>query len=171
MFVLKNIKKAGRKSILFLTVLWMLVIFVFSAQPADESTETSLFIGQIVESVCVPGYVDLSEEERLIMAENIDFFVRKTAHAAEYAVLGMLLSLSAGEISELPFFERQRAAYIFGTLYAATDEFHQLFVPGRAGMIRDVVLDSAGVMAGVLSVYVFKKITEKNFCRKRLSVA
>ena len=33
--------------------------------------------------------------------------------------------------------------------YAATDEFHQLFVPGRSGQLSDVILDSAGALAGV----------------------
>ncbi|ETP71170.1 putative integral membrane protein [Lachnospiraceae bacterium JC7] len=166
-----RIKTNGRKSILILTILWMIVIFVFSAQPADQSTETSLFIGQMVETVCVPGFVNLTSEEKRAMAENIDFLVRKTAHATEYAILGVLLCLSAEELLECSFTKRQRMAFLFGVCYAATDEFHQLFVPGRAGMLRDVILDSAGVLAGVMCVYVFKKITEKRLCRRRLSVA
>ncbi|MBP3240594.1 MAG: VanZ family protein [Oribacterium sp.] len=166
-----TIKTNGRKSVLILTLLWMLVIFLFSSQPADKSTETSLFIGQMVESICVPGYVDLSDGEKRIMAENIDFFVRKAAHATEYAVLGMLLSLSVGEFAECSFRERQRAAFIFGAFYAVTDELHQIFVPGRAGLLRDVLIDSAGVLAGLLAIYVFKKITEMKICRKRLFLA
>ncbi|MDY6314114.1 MAG: VanZ family protein, partial [Clostridia bacterium] len=35
-------------------------------------------------------------------------------------------------------------------LYAASDEFHQLFVPGRSGEFRDVCLDSAGALTGIL---------------------
>ena len=34
-------------------------------------------------------------------------------------------------------------------LYAATDEVHQLFVPGRSGQVSDVLLDSAGAIAGL----------------------
>ena len=41
-------------------------------------------------------------------------------------------------------------AWVVGTLYAASDEIHQLFVPGRSGQLRDVLLDSAGVAAGIL---------------------
>ena len=52
--------------------------------------------------------------------------VRKCAHAGEYAVLGALLCLLALE---------QRLsvgiALAAGALYAAGDEFHQRFVPGR----------------------------------------
>ena len=152
-----TIKTNGRKTVLILTVLWMLVIFMFSSQPADESTETSLFIGQMVESICVPGYVDLSEDERRIMAGNIDFFVRKTAHALEYALLGLLLSLSVGEFVECTFMERQKAAFVFGTFYAVTDEFHQLFVNGRSGEIRDVCIDAAGVALGAVIHAVISK--------------
>jgi len=35
-------------------------------------------------------------------------------------------------------------------VYAATDEFHQLFVPGRSGQVKDVLLDSCGAAVGVL---------------------
>lgn len=36
------------------------------------------------------------------------------------------------------------------TLYAATDEFHQLFVPGRAGLFTDVLIDATGAAIGLL---------------------
>ena len=50
---------------------------------------------------------------------------------------------------------RRRRTEIFipwltATVYAATDEFHQLFIPGRSGQVSDVLLDSAGALAGVL---------------------
>ena len=41
-------------------------------------------------------------------------------------------------------------AWALATLYAATDEFHQVFVPGRSGKVADVLLDSAGALLGVL---------------------
>ena len=164
-------KKIGKRVVFALTVMWMLVIFVFSSQPADESTETSLFLGEIIESVCVPGFSDLSPEEKRLMAENIDFFVRKTAHATEYAVLGILLGLSMGDFTEEAYYKRQYRPYLVGTLYAGTDEIHQLFVPGRAGLFTDVMIDSAGVLAGLLLLCVLKKITERQICQGRLFVA
>ena len=42
------------------------------------------------------------------------------------------------------------SAWLTASAYAATDEFHQLFVPGRSGQISDVILDSAGAALGVL---------------------
>lgn len=154
-----------------MTIIWMLVIFIFSSQPADESTRTSLFVGQMIETVCVPGFVDFSPEEKRLMAENIDFFVRKTAHGTEYAILGILISLSIAELREMNFYKRQCWAYAAGTLYAVSDEIHQLFVPGRAGLFTDVMIDSAGILAGLMILYVLKKITDWKSGRRRLLLA
>lgn len=64
---------------------------------------------------------------------------------------------SAGDNSQpkgLRSFSRMRSyivlAWALATFYAATDEVHQIFVPGRAGMVTDVLLDSAGALTGVL---------------------
>jgi VanZ family protein len=70
-----------------------------------------------------------------------DFVLRKLAHALEFAVLGLLLARALG---------RAGVAFALGALYAVSDEIHQSFVPGRAASLRDVLLDSAGVAAGVL---------------------
>ena len=63
----------------------MVIIFAFSAQPSDESTQTSLAVGTMICRIIVPGYESLPLEEQRQMADNIEFPVRKTAHATEYA--------------------------------------------------------------------------------------
>ena len=45
-----------------------------------------------------------------------------------------------------------RRAVFIGFLYASTDEFHQTFVPGRSGEIRDILIDTFGVLLGALIV-------------------
>ena len=70
-----------------------------------------------------------------------DLVLRKLAHVAEYAVLGALLVRATG---------RGGLAFALGTLYAASDEFHQAFVPGRMGSPLDVIIDVLGVACGVL---------------------
>ena len=132
---------------LILSILWMLLIFSFSAQPATESTKTSLRVGMTVGSVLVPDFSSMSEIDRTKYAESIEFPVRKTAHAAEYAILGILLTAT------LSSFEKRHYGlwgWLLGTGYAATDEIHQLFVPGRSGQVTDVMLDSAGCLLGCL---------------------
>ena len=70
-----------------------------------------------------------------------DLVLRKLAHFCEYAILGALL---------LRAFGRAELAVAAGVAYAATDELHQHFVPGRHAALRDVAIDAAGVLAGVV---------------------
>ena len=69
-----------------------------------------------------------------------DLVLRKLAHAAEFAVLGLLLVRAL---------RRPLLAFWLGTVYAVTDELHQSFVPGRVGSPLDVAIDAAGVAVGV----------------------
>lgn len=127
----------------------MAVIFSFSARPAEQSTGDSRWAGHMIGQLFVPGFGDWSDKEQEAFAEKVDYPVRKTAHAMEYAVLGLL---TAGAYIRRGTSIRKGILVPWGiaTLYAASDEFHQLFVPGRSGQVSDVVLDSAGVLAGVL---------------------
>jgi VanZ family protein len=70
-----------------------------------------------------------------------DLVLRKLAHAAEYAVLGVLLLRAVG---------RPSAAFGLATLYAATDEIHQAFVPGRQASPLDLAIDAAGAAVGIV---------------------
>jgi VanZ family protein len=81
-----------------------------------------------------------------------DLVLRKAAHVAEYVVLGALL---ARAITTAPPFPRVNAvvwAWAIGTAYAASDELHQHFVPGRQASGFDIALDAAGVAVGVLVI-------------------
>lgn len=42
-------------------------------------------------------------------------------------------------------------------LYAASDEIHQIFVPGRAAQVKDVFIDSAGASVGILMYWVISR--------------
>jgi len=70
-----------------------------------------------------------------------DTILRKGAHLTEYAVLGGLLYRALG---------REPLALAVGIAYAATDELHQYFVPGRHASPVDVAIDAVGVAAGML---------------------
>jgi hypothetical protein len=71
-----------------------------------------------------------------------DLLLRKLAHVGEYAVLGALL---------LRALDRPLPAVVLGVAYAASDELHQHFVPGRRGSPVDVLIDTVGVAIGVLA--------------------
>lgn len=70
-----------------------------------------------------------------------DVVLRKLAHVAEYGVLGALLQRALG---------REPLALLLGSAYAVTDEIHQTFVAGRQGSPLDWLVDTLGVVAGVL---------------------
>ena len=56
------------------------------------------------------------------------------------------------------------------SFYAATDEFHQLFVAGRSGQIKDVLIDTIGACIGLLVLYFMFKIWQKKEMRKNVNV-
>lgn len=74
--------------------------------------------------------------------------VRKCAHLTEYAVLALLVwrALRNSRRPEMPpsDWSQFRLALLLTALYAASDEFHQLFVPSREASVWDVLLDSTG---------------------------
>lgn len=148
-----------RKVYLILTVVWMAVIFSFSAKPGDESEIQSLRAGKIVCSIFVPGYENMSEQEQIFMAESIDYPVRKAAHATEYAILaGLMLGIV---VTSLINWKHLLVAVLVAVVYASTDEFHQLFVPGRSGRFIDVFIDGIGALIGVLIVFLVYKLVCK----------
>lgn len=117
----------------------------------------SLSAGTVVGELLVPDFEDWTKEEQDAFAEKIDHPVRKTAHATEYAILGIL---SAGTFGTFGMTGKRRAAAAWGVaaIYAATDEFHQLFVAGRSCQISDVMLDSAGAAAGIAVLFAVSHI-------------
>lgn len=163
----------------FLTILWMIIIFSFSVRTGTVSTGDSHNVGIFIGSTFIPGFDSWTEERQISFAEKIDHPVRKTAHASEYAVLGFLIAGASVYIKKYKkdknienrtvadtgikyvygfMSSRYRTAWLLGTFYAASDEFHQLFVPGRSGQVTDVLIDSAGVLVGVLLFWVIGKV-------------
>lgn len=142
-------------------VLWMTIIFIFSSRTGVESTEDSYDIGLTVGKLVVPAFENLTVDEQMQFAEKVDYPVRKTAHAAEYAVLGVLAAGTFYDVRRKKWL-RFAVPWVIGTAYAASDEIHQLFVPGRSGQFTDVLLDSAGVLAGVvISLVIAGKAAKK----------
>lgn len=148
---------------LIITLAWMLLIFLMSAQPAPESTATSLTVGRMVRTVFVPGYRDMSAVEQLRLAKKIDHPVRKTAHATEYAILAILVFLAISYCRKRTYLH----SLCIAIAYAVSDEIHQYFVPGRACTVTDVVIDSGGALAGLFLVFRLKRIRNQKHERRR----
>ena len=148
---------------IILTILWMALIFYFSAQPAGKSADLSESIGERILRVVYPEFSKMDELSRRALVEGIDSFVRKSVHFAEYMVLGFLLMLDLRVLLKKKHFKYTILAILLGFLYACSDEIHQMFVPGRAGMVSDVLLDTGGVICGTLLLVGVSSI----WCRRR----
>ena len=133
--------------------LWLLVIavavmiFYFSTQGGEESMQTS---GGIVTSLLrlfIPDFDRMSFREKKAIYTQLQYLVRKGAHFTEFAMLGASLRLLLHALGvRWPVL----IAWAAGTLYACTDEWHQMIIGTRTASWRDVALDSAGVLTAVL---------------------
>lgn len=121
-------------------LLWMLAIFGFSAQTGGESSMLSDTVAGVMQG------------EASVQNAELTFFIRKSAHFLEYFLLGSLLFSAFYQTFELKKWALTLLASAAGILYAASDEWHQAFVPGRSPRLTDVALDSVGVICGVFGV-------------------
>lgn len=149
---------------LFFLFAWMGIIFMFSSQEADESENISRNIVTRFIINRYDGYNEMSVEKQAEFEDTLDFVVRKTAHATEYAILAFLFMnvLIAFEI------HKKRSILICViisilsvAIYASSDEFHQTFVKGRSGNIKDVCIDTLGGTIGCLILLLVYKIFNK----------
>lgn len=154
---LRYIDRRTLKRLIFavLAAAWCGLIFYLSSQPGDESSRTS---GGFINFFCeliVPDFSGFTGAGRAEFVENLQFIVRKCAHFTAYLVLAVISSQFfvtfkklANEGVRKPL-KAYAAAWIFTTAYAASDEFHQLFVAGRSAQVRDVLIDSCGALCGL----------------------
>ena len=129
---------------LAVTLAIMLALFCLSAQPAAASSVLSEDINDSLQGtplqLFVPGW----------FSPNMYANIRKWAHVYVYALLG--ISCTATAVLWLPHtgLEHQFCLCVaVCAAYAASDEFHQLFVPGRAGLVSDVFIDACGFVPAI----------------------
>lgn len=140
----------------------MIIIFLFSAKPADSSNESSKTIANLVLDISESLNImdePLQEPEREYVLDYINHVVRKLAHFTEFAILALAVEFHN-------WIQKRKGARLIllsigiTVLYAASDEFHQLFVPGRSGEVKDVLIDSAGAVTGALLFYLALRLYE-----------
>lgn len=133
-------------------VIWMGVIFSFSAQTGEESSEMSGGIIQFVAHLLWKDYDQLSLLEQIQRLNSLTFVIRKCAHFTEYGILAFLASgfLSTWALTgKYALGIRMGGAWCFSLLYAVSDELHQMFSDGRSPRAFDVLVDSCGAAAGI----------------------
>ncbi len=143
-------------------LLWM--ILIFSASADTQSTErTSRFLVPFLRTF----WPDISSES----IDQVRWLVRKGAHLAEYAVLAWLWLrvLQRFVFREEGGWSWRAAAgsLLAVTIYAATDELHQQFVPNRTGSFRDVCIDILGGMLGLIALWMWHRLRQRRCGKER----
>ena len=140
----------------------MILIFTLSNQPADDSTQLSDgFISKTIGNIYKITHKNIKEEKLTEIKTKYTHITRKTAHFTIYLILGLLIGLL---LKQYNITTKQIIIYgiLICMLYAITDEIHQIFVQGRSGEIRDVLIDTCGSTVGI-SFMNIKKLINKNW--------
>jgi VanZ family protein len=137
-------------------VLWMVIIFSASAD-SHSYEHSSRFIEPLLRWL----FPHMSQAR----VEQIHHMFRKCCHLGEYAVLGSLLWRAIRKPDKKNprpwnWIETGLALSIV-FFYAATDEFHQIFVPTRTPLISDVLIDTAGGAIGLVLFWIFSNLRRR----------
>lgn len=146
-------------------IIIMFLIFLFSAKPAVESEATSTPLARALLNAFELMFGTIEKANQQSALDTASFFIRKAAHITEYLLLAVSISW--------PLWKRGLegkklviTSFLFSVMYAATDEFHQLFVKGRSGSFKDVGIDSIGCLLGALLFYVVAKLFKKRVAKR-----
>lgn len=150
----------------FLAALSMAFIFYNSSLDGTKSSKMSESASEIVAEITVPSTATEEEKKEEIVkkVEKIHAPIREIAHVAEFAIFAFFVALfvCTFDINVLLKFV---ITLVFGCAYAASDELHQYFVPGRACEFKDMLLDFTGVLIAAVVVCVcaeaYRRITTK----------
>lgn len=129
-------------------LVWMAIIF-WGSGDLLSSAQTSRFLGPFIHWL-FPGL-------SVTAVAEVVFYLRKTGHVTEYGVLALLLWRALRRpVAKDPRpwnWQLARWTLLLAALYAATDEFHQSFVPSREARLHDVALDTCGAAAALLFLW------------------
>ena len=123
----------------------LVVIFGFSSQNGHQS-------GSLSDAI----YYSLNALVTLPFSkDSMVFVIRKCAHMTEFGLLALTLYYGMYKNGHTKLFIK---AILLTFVFACMDEFHQLFVEGRSCQLTDVMIDSMGVVTGILLIYIVLKI-------------
>lgn len=155
-------KKKGKMIILtIIIILWMAFIFSMSAKNSTQSSSISGGFTYKILSMFFAQFRSIDKTTQDSIVEGLQFVVRKGAHFTAYAILGGLCFADLRVLDKFKLKINFIIAPVISALYAASDELHQYFVPGRSCEIRDVMIDSLGALTGITVVIIFSKLIEK----------
>lgn len=155
-------KKIIKQIPLVMCILWMGFIYFNSSLSGEKSNDTSY---KVVNKITNNNYTYTNNNTSTVKDFNV--FIRKNAHAFEFGALSIFLALTF-------FTYNKKGKGIISTillivlLYAVSDEYHQLYVPGRGSSVKDVVIDFIGGIIGLLIFYICYYLVYDRFRKKKL---
>ena len=162
----RNVRITIRVVFGVLTLLLMGAIYLFSSQNADSSARTSGVVAGWLLKQIYPRYLHLSKAGQAGALHVMQLIVRKAAHFTEYTLLAAAFRQFLWTFRRIRF--PGLLAWGTATLYAASDEIHQLFVEGRGGQMQDVLIDSAGALFGVFLAAAVTALAAQHLQKKQI---
>lgn len=129
-----------------ITSLWICLIFSFSLQPGEDSSQISTGFGAWLVEHVLFIFSDIFESMSAEQLDTFHFLIRKCAHFSEFFVLGVLMLQT---LMQTKVVHKAGIGILLCMTVAAMDETIQLFVAGRCGQVSDVLLDSCGSLVGI----------------------
>lgn len=139
-----------------------IMIFSFSADDAAASSTISVEVTRKLMKLYYHLFSSGNQGAVIVPAvsDEAEAIVRKLAHFTEYMAMGFL---SFGIV--IMWIRRIHKGVLVVVLQvfvsATADEFHQYFVPGRYASFRDVMIDTAGGVAGIILIILMKRIKNR----------
>jgi VanZ family protein len=163
--VVQFMKKINSRTVAWAAVVvLMALIFSFSAQPAPKSNELSGQTIRCIAKVTMPDFNKLPGAQQESFISSMQHITSKTTHFLIYLLLGVLCMIALLQC-RLKIIIRSIIGFFICAGYAMSDEIHQLFVTGRSGQFTDILIDSCGIIIGIIIVIAFNQL------RKRIKAA
>lgn len=160
-----------RRVLYFLPSIFLLsTIFSFSAQTGTSSSLMSEKItSYIVNTYDSLFHLECSTSELLTYYDLLHLLVRKTAHVSEYFLLCLSLLFPFSTILKKKR-SKLLTSGLLSVLFASLDEFHQTFISGRMGTMRDVFIDSIGIILAIIVYSVCSSMIKRKKENKSKSI-
>ena len=132
---------------IILIILWMIIIFLFSSADGVKSEHQSDVI--IIKTVEFINNEKIPEKDKQKIIDKHIVLVRKSAHFFLYFVLGLLVYSFIRRKYNVSF-KTFIITIVICTIYAISDEIHQMFSFERSAEIKDVFIDMGGSLLAEL---------------------
>lgn len=141
-----------------LALLMMFMILSFSSDTRTESKGKSMMIVEKIKPMA--NYIAEELDVKPISTSRLDHYVRKAAHMFNYFVLTIVCFLAFRAV--IPkFWVSIFLTWLLATCFSMIDEYYQTFIPGRGGQVRDVFIDSIGIIIALVIIIIIRSKRNK----------